>query len=47
LASASFTSTSITPPFSACMQIVPPFLPVRRIARKMLASSSMNTPGRP
>ena len=27
------------------MQIVPPFLPVRRIARKMLASSSMKTPG--
>jgi len=44
-ASAFFTSTSMTPPFSACMQIVPPFLPVRSMARKMLASSSMKTPG--
>ena len=35
----------MTPPFSACMQIVPPFFPVRSSARKMLASSSMNTPG--
>ena len=44
-ASAFFTSTSITPPFSACMQMVPPFWPVRSSARKMLASSSMKTPG--
>ena len=44
-ASAFFTSTSMTPPFSACMQMVPPFFPVRSSALKMLASSSMNTPG--
>jgi dihydropyrimidinase len=44
-ASARCTRTSITPPFSACMQIVPPFLPVRSSALKMLPSSDMNTPG--
>ena len=35
-ASARCTRTSITPPFSACMQIVPPFFPVRSSALKML-----------
>ena len=44
-ASAFFTSTSMTPPFSACMQMVPPFFPVLSSALKMLASSSMKTPG--
>ena len=44
-ASARFTSTSITPPFSACMQMRPPFSAVRDSALKMEASSTMNTPG--
>ena len=43
-ASARRTSTSITSPFSACMQIVPPLVPVLSSARKMLPSSSISTP---
>ena len=35
----------MTPPFSACMHTRPPFSPVRRSARKIVASSTMNTPG--
>src|ERR1039457_3838360 len=38
------TSTSMTSRFSACMQIVPPFSPVLRRARKMEPSSSIRTP---
>ncbi len=34
----------MTSPFSACMQIVPPFSPVLRRARKIDPSSSMRTP---
>ena len=39
------TSTSIGPPFSACIMISAPESPACRIARKIDASSSMNTPG--
>ena len=39
------TSTSIGPPFSACIMISAPDCPACRIARKIDASSSMNTPG--
>ena len=35
----------MTPPFSACMQINPPLSLVLRIALKMVASSTMKTPG--
>jgi hypothetical protein len=45
LRSASFTSVSMTPPFSACMQTSPPFSFVLRRARKIVASSTWNTPG--
>ncbi len=44
-ASACLTSTSMTPPFSACMQMVAPISPERCMAEKMPASSTMNTPG--
>ena len=44
-ASAFFTRTSMTPPFSACMQMSPPFSPVRTSALKIDASSTMKTPG--
>ena len=45
LRSASFTSVSMTPPFSACMQTSPPFSFVFKSARKMVASSTWKTPG--
>ena len=45
LRSASFTSVSMTPPFSACMQTSPPFSRVLSSALKIVASSTMNTPG--
>ena len=45
LRSASLTRVSMTPPFSACMQMSPPFSFVFSRARKMVASSTMNTPG--
>ncbi len=35
----------MTPPFSACMHTSPPFSPVRRNALKIVASSTMKTPG--
>ncbi len=38
-------STSMTEPFSACIQMVPPFSLVRISARKMVASSDMKMPG--
>ena len=44
-ASACCTITSMALPFSACMQIIAPFFEVVRRALKILASSSMNTPG--
>ncbi len=45
LRSASATRVSITPPFSACMQISPPFSRVRLRALKIVASSTIRRPG--
>ncbi len=44
-ASARWMMTSITPPFSACMQMSAPFFEVCESARKMVASSTMSTLG--
>ncbi len=35
----------MTPPFSACMQMRPPFSRVLSSALKIVASSTMKTPG--
>ena len=37
--------SSMTTPFSACMQIRPPFSPAVDMALKIVASSTRNTPG--
>ncbi|MCX5788185.1 MAG: hypothetical protein NTX64_06725 [Elusimicrobia bacterium] len=44
-ATACLTRMSMTWPFSACMDTMPPFSLVRSRARKMVASSDMKTPG--
>ena len=44
-ASARFTRTSMTPPFSACMQMSPPFSAVCESALKIEPSSTWKTPG--
>jgi len=44
-ARAFFTKTSITPPFSACMEMSAPISALRTSALKIAASSTMKTPG--